>query len=52
MHNELNMVQVARNTWFVKADKTKDNVKSRLDLAEICNHPLLNLVQNPNGTRI
>lgn len=49
MHNEMNMGQAIWNTCFDIPDKTKDNVKARLDVAEICNRPLLNLVQKPNG---
>jgi hypothetical protein len=30
-------------------DKTKDNLKARQDLAEICVHPTLNLRSNQDG---
>lgn len=48
MHNEKNMGEAVWNTCF-DTDKTKDNVKARLDLAMICNRPSLHLVQKSNG---
>ena len=49
MHNEKNMAEAIWNTCFDIGDKTKDNVKARLDLAQICNRPSLHLVQRNNG---
>jgi hypothetical protein len=48
MHNEKNMAEAIWNICFDIRDKTKDNVKARLDLALICNRPSLNLVQSNN----
>ena len=49
MHNEKNMGEAVWNTCFDISEKTKDNVKARLDLAIICNHPSLHLVEKNNG---
>jgi len=49
MHNEKNMAEAIWNTCFDIGDNTKDNVKARLDLAQICNRPSLHLVQRNNG---
>jgi len=46
MHNERNVGEAIWNTCFDIADKTKDNVKARLDQADICVRPSLNLVRN------
>lgn len=49
MHNEKNVAESIWNTCFDIQDKTKDNVKARKDLAEICSRPLLQLVSKGNG---
>jgi hypothetical protein len=49
MHNDKNMGEAIWNTCFDIAEKSKDNVKARLDLAIICNHPSMHLVQKSNG---
>ena len=49
MHNERNVGEAIWNTCFDIADKTKDNVKARLDQADICVRPSLNLVRNNKG---
>ena len=43
-----NMGEAIWNTCF-DTDKTKDNVKARLNLALICNRPSLHLVEKNNG---
>uniref|UniRef100_A0A0E0E3Z0 DUF4218 domain-containing protein n=1 Tax=Oryza meridionalis TaxID=40149 RepID=A0A0E0E3Z0_9ORYZ len=49
MHNEKNVAEAAFNTCFDIPDKTKDNVKARLDQGELCNRPHLNMFQKPSG---
>ena len=49
MHNEKNVAEAIFNTCFDIPDKTKDNVKARKDLAEICNHPSMHLKLKDNG---
>lgn len=50
MHNEKNVAEAIFNTCFDILDKTKDNVKARLDQAALCNRPELNLVKKqPSG---
>jgi hypothetical protein len=49
MHNEKNMGEAVWNTCFDIAEKSKDNVKARLDLALICNRPSMHLVHKSNG---
>ena len=49
MHNEKNMGEAIWNTCFDIAEKSKDNVKPRLDLAIICNRPSMHLMQKSNG---
>jgi hypothetical protein len=49
MHNEKNMGEAVWNTCFDIAEKSKNNVKARLDLALICNRPSMHLVQKSNG---
>jgi len=49
MHNEQNVCEAIWNTCFDIAEKTKDNVKARLDQADICVRPSLNLVRNNKG---
>lgn len=43
MHDEKNVAEAIWNTCFDILNKTKDNVKARQDLAEICNRPSLHL---------
>lgn len=49
MHNEKNVAEAIWNTCFDIPDKTKDNVKARQDLAEICHRPSLHLELKNNG---
>ncbi|XP_037451250.1 uncharacterized protein LOC119321825 isoform X3 [Triticum dicoccoides] len=49
MHNERNVAEAIFNTCFDIPDKTKDNVKARKDLAEICNRPSMHLKLKDNG---
>ena len=49
MHNEKNVAEAIWNTCFDIRDKSKDNVKVRQDLAQICNRPLLHLELKHNG---
>lgn len=49
MHNEKNVAEAIWNTCFDIADKTKDNVKARQDLALICDRPSLHLELKVNG---
>uniref|UniRef100_A0A8R7Q847 DUF4218 domain-containing protein n=1 Tax=Triticum urartu TaxID=4572 RepID=A0A8R7Q847_TRIUA len=49
MHNEKNVAEAIFNTCFDIPDKTKDNVKARKDLAEICNRPSMHLKLKDNG---
>ena len=49
MHNEKNVAEAIWNTCFDIPDKTKDNVKARQDLADICNRPALHLELKENG---
>lgn len=44
MHNEKNVAEAIFNTCFDISDKTKDNVKARLDQQLLCNRPSLNMV--------
>jgi hypothetical protein len=48
MHNEKNVAEAIWNTCF-DTEKTKDNVKARQDLAEICSRPSFHLVRKNNG---
>jgi len=50
MHNEKNVSEAVLSLCLDIPDKTKDNVKARLDIAEICDRPKLHLTQKPNGT--
>jgi hypothetical protein len=45
MHTEKNVAEAIFNTCFDILDKTKDNVKARLDQATLCNRTSLNMVQ-------
>jgi hypothetical protein len=49
MHNEKNVAEAIWNTCMDIPEKTKDNVKARRDLAQICSRPSQNLRQKPNG---
>jgi hypothetical protein len=49
MHNEKNVAEAIFNTCLDIPDKTKDNVRARQDLAEICDRPLLHLELKANG---
>ena len=46
MHQECNMCEALFNTIMDFLDKTKDNVKARADLGDICNRPTLMLREN------
>jgi hypothetical protein len=50
MHNEKNMAEAVLNTCLDIAAKSKDNAKTRRDLAEICSRPSQHLRQKPSGT--
>ena len=47
MHNEKNVAEAIFSTFFDIPDKTKDNVKARLDQEELCNRPSLNMIHKP-----
>ena len=49
MHNEKNVAEVFFATIMDMADRTKDNVKARLDLALICDRPNSCMRKKPNG---
>jgi hypothetical protein len=46
MHQECNMGESIRSTCMGFPSKRKDNKKARQDLAELCNHPSLELKVN------
>ncbi|WVZ52092.1 LOW QUALITY PROTEIN: hypothetical protein U9M48_003184 [Paspalum notatum var. saurae] len=48
MHQERNVAESIISMCF-DTDKTKDNVKARKDLAEICDRPWLEIQINSNG---
>jgi hypothetical protein len=45
MHQERNVAESIISTCMDITDKTKDNLKARMDLAEICNRPTLELTE-------
>lgn len=49
MHNEKNVAEAVLSTCLDIQDKTKDNVKARLDMADICDRPTLNMTKSTNG---
>lgn len=49
MHNEKNVAEAIWNTCFDIPDKTKDNVKARQDLVDICSRPSLHLELKGSG---
>lgn len=49
MHNEKNVAEAIWSTCLDISDKTKDNVKARLDQELMCSRVHLNLVEKPNG---
>ncbi|KAM3328792.1 hypothetical protein ACQJBY_026114 [Aegilops geniculata] len=49
MHNEKNVAEAIWNTCFDIPNKTKDNVKARKDLEEICHRPKQHLHLKENG---
>jgi len=49
MHNEKNMGEAVMVTCMDMSDRTKDNVKARLDLALICDRPLYHMREKSNG---
>lgn len=49
MHNEKNMAEALLVTCLDISEKTKDNVKARLDLASICDRPQYHLREKSNG---
>jgi hypothetical protein len=50
MHNEKNVADVMLSMCIDITERTKDNSKARLDMAEICDRPTLELTKAPNGT--
>jgi hypothetical protein len=46
MHQERNMGESIISTCMGFPSKTKDNMKARQDLAELCNHPSLEIKVN------
>lgn len=49
MHNEKNKGEAVMVTCMDMSDRTKDNVKERLDLASICDRPLYHMREKSNG---
>ncbi|KAL6842985.1 hypothetical protein ACP4OV_027298 [Aristida adscensionis] len=49
MHTERNIAEVIWNTCLDIPDKTKDDVKARQDLEEICDRPTFHLQLKANG---
>jgi hypothetical protein len=49
MHQERNMVESIISMCFNITSQTKDNIKARIDLVEICDHPHLEVRHNPSG---
>jgi hypothetical protein len=49
MHNEKNLAEALLVTCMDFSDRTKDNVKARLDLASICDRPQYHLREKANG---
>ena len=51
MHQERNVAESIFSTCMDISDRTKDNLKARKDLAEICNRPTLELTSNGGKPR-
>jgi hypothetical protein len=51
MHHERNMGESIISTCMGFPGKTKDNMKARQDLTELCNHPSLELKVNGDKPR-
>ena len=49
MHQERNVAESIISTCFDVTDKTKDNMKARKDMAEICKRPMLELKVSDKG---
>jgi hypothetical protein len=49
MHQERNVVESIISMCFDFTGQTKDNIKARRDLAELCDRSYLELKQNPSG---
>lgn len=49
MHNEKNVGETIWATCFDIPERTKDNVKARLDAAEICDRSKFNMQKKPSG---
>jgi hypothetical protein len=49
MHHERNVAESIISMYFDFTGQTKDNIKVRRDLAELCDRSHLELRQNPNG---
>jgi hypothetical protein len=49
MHQERNVEESIISMCFDFTSQTKDNIKARRDLAKLCNHPHLEVRQNPSG---
>ncbi|XP_040381108.1 uncharacterized protein LOC107304359 [Oryza brachyantha] len=49
MHNEKNVAEAIWNTCFNIPNNSKDNVKARQDILDICNRPSLHLELKGNG---
>jgi len=52
MHIEKNFFENIINTVMDIHEKTKDNVKSRMDVVEICDRPELHLHLGPMGKSV
>jgi hypothetical protein len=52
MHQECNMSESIIGTCMSLSGKTKDNIKARKDLTEICNRPTLELSETGGKPRI
>jgi hypothetical protein len=51
MHQERNVAESTISTCMEFTDRTKDNVKARKDLAQICNRPSLELIESGGEPR-
>ena len=51
MHTEKNVVEALWGTIMDIPDKTKDNVKARVDQARLCNRPKLDISPPKNGKK-
>jgi hypothetical protein len=51
MHEERNMGESIISTCIGLLGKSKDNIKAQKDLAELCNHPTLELTKSGGKSR-